>query len=736
MVSLFLWTLLPIFLLHLWLWRRSTAVFRFQLVLDVILVVVVGPALVVGGDLNPVRSLQRNRPFEDHQWSSVTAYQPTQSDLVLQFHPWWEAAREDLRAGRMPLIAENMGGGLPLLANGQTGLWAPMMLPVWALGPERGSTVMAFWKIELAGLGAFLLLWRVWRLRWSAAALGAVAYAGGAYQIAWLLVPLSWVTAMLPWSWWMVHACSRRRARRWAPVAVGLFCGWLLGSGLHPETAAIVIGSAMMAGLILHPRRWARVAVIALVMVVVAAALALPTIRYIGASARLQMTHEVAPNSQPVPAGWRFTAARQMVLPTVNGHPGRGDWRAPFPHAPAATGVGGAVLGLLLIGRARRRYSRLLWAALACLAVAALLYFRLPPLDRLLVMIPPFDRMTLARFAALVPWGMAVAAALAADGALRGRLRSRGWLGAALAILTLVAGFSHPAELQGVDRLLLLVTVAAVAAAPLLIRRPRWLAPAVAIELGLYALGINPVAAVEDRLPKPEIVELLQTFQSAEGGRIIGLDGVFPSNLASRYGLPDLRAYDPVRPLPYVRLLALLGQQDPVLGGPLRTAPAGLCGAWSVRFLLTGPGAGATGWEPVWVGESGAIWRNPRWLPELRVVGETLEGGWDVLASRSIDFATTAVVSPGTQRVSAATAEIVNLEKIGSRVTATVHCDGPCLAVLARPWAPGWRVTVDGSRTVLVRANLAGLGAVIPPGDHEVEFSYNPWLNPLLISSP
>ena len=180
-------------------WWRSPRSFRFQLILDVILASVVGPALIVGGDLNPVRSLERNRPFEDHQWSTLTQFQPTQSDLVLQFHPWWDATRDALLDGRMPLLAEDMGGGLPLMANGQTGLWAPMMLPVWALGPERGTTVMAFWKIELAGLGAFLFLWRLWRLRWSAAVCGGLAYAGGAYQVAWLLVPLSWVTALLPW---------------------------------------------------------------------------------------------------------------------------------------------------------------------------------------------------------------------------------------------------------------------------------------------------------------------------------------------------------------------------------------------------------------------------------------------------------------------------------------------------------------------------------------------------------
>jgi uncharacterized membrane protein YfhO len=56
-----------------------------------------------------------------------------------------------------------------------------------------------------------------------------------------------------------------------------------------------------------------------------------------------------------------------------------------------------------------------------------------------------------------------------------------------------------------------------------------------------------------------------------------------------------------------------------------------------------------------------------------------------------------------------------------------VRCDGPCLVVAARPWAPGWRALVDGRPALLVRANLAGLGVVVPAGEHGVELDYNPW---------
>jgi hypothetical protein len=726
-VSLVLWTVAPLAALHLWLWLRHRRVLAFQLLLDVVLAVVVGPALLVGGDLNPVRCLERNRPFSEVEWDAATQMQPTQSDLVLQFHPWWDAAGEQLRAGRLPLIADRIGGGLPLLANGQTGLWAPVMLPVWLHGPERGTTVMALWKIEAAGLGAFLLLFRAFRLRWVAAAVGGLATAGSAYQIGWLLVPLGWVTAALPWVWWLLIATVRRRARWWVPLAAGGACGWLLGCGLHPETAVVAVGSATLAALVLHPRRWSRVVAALVVAAVVAGVLSWPTLAYIASSARLEVARADQPNRQPVPAGWRGLAARQAVLPSVNGHPARGDWRAPFSYAPAATGVGGMALGLIAAGTVRRRHRRLLLAAGLALLAAGILYLRLPPLDWPLVRLPPLDRMTLPRFAVLLPWGLAVWASLATDGLLSHRPRRPWWWPAGMVgLLATVAIASRPFELAGASAALLVATIIAAAAAPLVIGRPRLVPTVMAVELALYAVAVNPAAVVEDRLPRPPLVDELRRLQAAEGGRVIGIGGVLPPNLAGRYGLADLRAYDPVRPAPYARFLARLGQPDRVLGGPLARAPAGLCGAWSVRFLVAPPGAEPRGWKPLYADDSGSLWRNPRWLEPVRVVGRTVSES-TISSFDGIDFSTTAIVPPGSPVVAAEAVELDLISFAGPRREAAVRCDGPCLLVAATPWAPGWRVHVDGRQKALLRADLAALGVVVPAGEHRVVLTYNPW---------
>jgi hypothetical protein len=126
-MSLYAWTLAPLILLHIWMFFRHRSCFRFQLLLDVVLLVVMAPAWVRNADLNPVKCIQGSPPFKHVQWSPQTQFQPTQSDLAYYFHPWWELAGRQIARGKMPELAAEVGAGLPLLANGQIGLWPALV---------------------------------------------------------------------------------------------------------------------------------------------------------------------------------------------------------------------------------------------------------------------------------------------------------------------------------------------------------------------------------------------------------------------------------------------------------------------------------------------------------------------------------------------------------------------------------------------------------------------------------
>jgi len=177
--------------------------------------------------------------------------------------------------------------------------------------------------------------------------------------------------------------------------------------------------------------------------------------------------------------------------------------------------------------------------------------------------------------------------------------------------------------------------------------------------------------------------------------------------------------------------MGVFGEPPEVLGGPLRRAPAGLCGAWGVGLAVTPPGRDLHRWRKIYADDDGAIWSNPFLLPEVRVVGQVYEEPDDPLilleVIRVLDFENSALVGGGTVDVKATTVGLDLRKRTPTSIEASVDCNGPCLVVVAQPWAPGWRAALDGESVPLVRANIAGLGAVSPSGRHRVEFSYRPW---------
>lgn len=729
-MSLFLWTIPPLALFHIVVYVRRRSLFRFQILLDVILFVIMGPTLIGSRDLNPIRCVQNNPTFRQVEWSEATEFQPTQSDLVFYFHPWWEEAGRQLLRGELPLVDPGIGAGLPLLANGQIGLWAPVMLPVWFHGPERGTTIMAFWKIEAAGLGAFLLMFRVWRLRWTAAAVGGVGWAATPYLVGWLLVPLAWMVAALPWAWWSAWWVVRRRAPRWGPAVVGVGFGWLMGAGLHPETGAIVCGSALLMAVWVHPSRLWRVVMSACVAGFVVMVLAWPTLGYISASSRVAIVADNQPNKDGLPTSIKQNLIQQIAVPAAVGHPGRGDWRPAYPHAPGAAGVGGAVLALLTAGRIRRRYWRLAVALGSSTALGLILLVRIPPLDALLVRIPPIDQMTVPRFAVLIPWGLVGLASLGLDAASRGKVRTVGARLMPAGVVLGIALWAAPWTLHPADAALAALSVV-MAVAVGFSRRFKLMPLLVLAELAPLALGINPAASAGDRLPRTPLLERLAELERAQPTRVIGLDRALPPNLASRYGLRDIRAVDPLRPMPFVRLMGVLGGPPTVLGGPLRRAPAALCGAWGVGLAVTRPDRTLEGWYREYGDNAGVIWSNPQLLPEVRVVGRVIWEPEDpqtlVEFAELVDFESTALVDGGAHEVDAGAMTLELWLRTPIAVEATAECDGPCLVVLAQPWAPGWRGEVDDRRVDLVRTDIAGMGVVVPAGRHHLRLSYHPW---------
>ncbi len=125
-------------------------------------------------------------------------------DTFLYFYPYWHAAQEALRAGRLPLWNGDIFMGAPLLANSQMGFFYPPNWPLW-LGLEVPYAVSAtiVLHVFIAGLGTAVLARQTVKLSWTASLFTAALFALGGYFTAQVehvnqIQGLAW----LPWLLW------------------------------------------------------------------------------------------------------------------------------------------------------------------------------------------------------------------------------------------------------------------------------------------------------------------------------------------------------------------------------------------------------------------------------------------------------------------------------------------------------------------------------------------------------
>ncbi len=699
--------------------RKNRAALRFQIVVDLLLLLLPGRLLLTGAHLGP-------GPLSGESWGTVRTVSgsPDQVDLPTQLHVWWAEVRRLVAQGEPPWISDRIGGGLLLFSGGQTCLLFPPQLPVWLFGPENGTDVMSLLKLEAAALGIFFLSRRL-GLRPAAASVGGIAWGFSLGILSWLVSPMGWVYASAPWA--LHFLLGALRGRRASSAALALLFGALLGGGVSLEGAGFLFLATALAGLVLgfgKLRRLGRGAAPLAAALFVSAVGLLPVLLSIP---RVRSDGPAAPMASVGPALSKVVAST-LFVPWRYGHPADGTWRQGFAAAGIAFSVGIAPWALAVAAWPRRRHRRAALAFLATGLLGAGFLFTVPAFREIFLVLPLFPRLLWHRAGFLLGFGVVLLASLGVDAWL-GRRRGGLLIAAAILLGIAIAALLVTSPLKP-------MTLAAVApaAVPLLLvtaalcgRRAAGpaLQAVVAAEVLLIGWSVVP-ASVPDAAP-PAVEELRRL--AAPGDRILGYEAALPPNLAARLGLSDLRANDPVAPLSFRTLEEGFGVSDPLLGTIL--APwSGLAGAWGVRWMLAPAplpdGAPfAHGWEKAATAGKGAIYRNPRSLPIVRLaVAEKLwRGRWDS-ALDGTDFSREAILDRPLGL--GGTGRLEDLETRPYRASARVVCDGRCLAVLQTPLSPGWSGRVDGAVSPLVVSNVAAMGLVVPAGTHEVSWTYAP----------
>lgn len=711
-----------------------------------------GGVLVGDGIALPLDNLRGHTPFG--QLAPTEPHgNPLQGDLLLLVHPSRLAVQRAVEANSWPLWNQNVGGGIPLLADPQAQALEPVEAALAApplarwLSAERSAAAAAALGTFLALVFTFHWLRRLGARVWAAVA-GAVAHALGGYLQLWSGWPLASTGVWLAASLYALAMADQRGERRdWGLLVASLTALALAG---HPETialAAVTWGAVATVRLArrgsdrwLPARRLGAAAGLALLL---AAPALLPFAEALPGTLRWQRTAGAdgigggggggAPAADGPPAASRLL---QVVAPQSFGNDRFAHYWGFDNVNEDASGFAGTLplvaallaAGLLLAGRGPalpRGETEGFWLALLAVAAAAV------------------AAGGTGRVALVIPLGLAVATAATLERLARGRRgRGRGlpWAllaGAAaglaalhLAAYRLAADPGDPTTLDVLRRGFLLWhlrflagTVVLFAFALLLPRlrgRPGDLlrplkgavpvvaAAAVAAELLLVHLPAHPPAPGRLAFPAPPILaHLLDETEGLDGtdpafGRVAGLGSrVMPPGLATVYGLEDVRPVGPMTPAATAEVLA------PVVTGwegespVLAAADHPLYDRLAVRWLLAVPGTPCpAGTTLERADDSGTLCRRP--LASGALLRVTGTGGATVQ--------TTAALTGGA----------------GTRWSLRLDlAPGPLTLETSLPSVRGWRLLSDRRPTPLV-ADDGLLAARLPRGTRRVDLLYRP----------
>ncbi|HEX5418083.1 MAG TPA: YfhO family protein, partial [Chloroflexota bacterium] len=273
------------------------------------------------------------------------------------------------------------------------------------------------------------------------------------------------------------------------------------------------------------------------------------------------------------------------------------------------------------------------------------------------------------------------------------------------------------------------------------------------VVLELFAYGPhNTYQKRFDLLAEPPFATFLRQQEAGQPSRIFALDGILYPNLATTYGMSDIRALDalyPERYLDYIRNFVspdvidrFSGDPDGSTEGPARIVGNPWFDLTGVRYVVTTPEDTSLSHCPpvscqyrgIYTGEV-QVFENTHALPRAFLVGrvKVVDGPQAAIAAmkqESVDPRDLAIVetlpgnAPGDVLPGGGNAEIIGYAS--SNVTIAVDASAPSLLVLTDTYYPGWKATVDGREAPIFATDLAFRGVRVPAGHHLVAFSYDP----------
>ena len=671
---------------------------------------------------------------------------PMLADVVQQGIPWQAAVREAIEAGRPPLWNRFALAGQPLLAVQQHGVLHPTFWLGLLLPPAQAWTLSMALRLLLALLSAYLFF-RELGCGELPSLLGASAWAFSDFLIFFLGLPLNSSTSVWP----LLLVGLRRLAR--SPgrpaTAITLAALLLMTTAGHPETVLHGIAGAGIYFLFELVRAPGRRRGRALAQAALCGALALGLSAVLFLPFREAAVHTV---EYKMRAEWYATSQRSVslmmsakrsiknVVPYAFGYWRVGGEKVEFFGAAAYAGA--LLLPLAMAGLFSRRPEK--WPLLIVGLLGLSAWARLPVINDAICRLPLFD---LALNEYLVAWGAFCGVALAVFGVEMLATGERRWLVpacsgiAALAIgLLFVRALPNLVALPRPTKIALLATqllpvamlgVGTLLVRPLLLRRA---APAGLLIL-LLAQRVAEVGSFYPSAPAPAFappLPFLDGIPRERPVRMAALGHMFLPNVATLYGLEDVRGYEVMTFAPLVETFPLWCIPQTVWFNRVDDPAKPFLSFLNVRYFIAPRGYDPpAGWRVLAEEAGGRLLENPgalaRFFVPRRIYREPsiarqlrrLSTIRDFGAEGVLEGAPTASVENGSAdvRIVSYAAETIDLS-IEAREAAVV-------ASSMTAW-PGWRLFVDGEDRPLQTYNRAFFAFDVSPGHHHIALRYRP----------
>lgn len=719
-----------------------------------IILILFWPFIFLGKVPLPVDTLVGSYlPWLDYKWGyavGVPVKNALTSDAFSTFYVWKDLIIDLFRHGTFPLWNRYSFSGTPLLATFHTAVLFPANLLLF-LPSGFGWGMFILLSTLAAAFSMYLFLGMMVKEK-ASRVIGSLIYAFAGPMTTWSQFGTAvWAASLLPLILYCLDGVIKGRRLTYFPLLT-LLTGLLIFAG-HVQLLTYTIVIAPLYFFYRQKKMLGKIDLGLSLKVGLAAGLGLglgavqllPTLDFYSRSIRGEENYASFFNYGLS----HWTQAIRLWAADFFGNPVTINHFSPFSYHEFSSHLGVFVLPLIVSFLPNSFFIYLFFASL-------LLAFDNPVSHFIFSLpLPLLTYSSASRLFFLTNLAAAVLAALSLDNLLAGKYpRRRLFLtGLSFAVITLLAILFVDREHQAIslrNSLVYLALLSAFLTCSLTIKNRLLLSLGLIIlfslDLGRYYSKYNPFINRAFLFPATPVIEFLKNQKPPF--RIAREDtNLLPANSWTAYRLESVEGYDPLFSGDYAHYFHRLSGNSYGNGVSRYALLEGInrrfLSAANVKYILTKNTTETTaksyltadlikeGYLPVFTDKSVTVYADPQvkdrayFVTKVRFAKDKAQMG-RVLADPQFDPTKEAVIMGEPFESNFGQNEVVAIDHRDNEVEITVHSDGDGFLVLSDAYDPGWRVYLDGKKTLLYQVNGDHRGVVIPAKTSQVTFRYEP----------